>query len=862
MKRFMIVDGNSILFRAFYGTFRGDSTSIMRAKNGQATNAIYALANIFISIINKNCPDYTLVAFDSKEKTFRHEKYAGYKAGRKPTPEDLLAQFPLAFELLEDLGFTCYAKPRYEADDIVGSMAELAKKSGFYVEIFSGDRDLLQLIDDNVTVSLTKRGLSDVVVMDKAALNTELGLTPLQITDLKGLMGDASDHLIGVPGVGEKTALKLLHEYGNLETVLANASKIPGKLGEKIINGTESATQSKELATICRDMPFDKPIDDFVYHGVKEDKLREFYKKYDLVSLLKKLPQEKVTLDFDNKIVTKIPSEYLQGKTSLILEMLEDNYHTGTIIGLAVSDGKSSSFIELKDLTKDVAFINYLKDAKYPKLTYDVKRLAVALKRLNIEINNVTLDLPLATYIMEPNLKDDPAAIFDYYNKTIPFIDAIYVRKTYLLKDVAEYAGLKAFYLMNLEGEVFAKLEKLGLSDLYNKVELPLAFILANMEETGVKIDTDFLKRNSNEVGARLTKLEQDIYLVAGETFNINSPSQLAEVLYDKLQLPTNKKRSTSAEQLTSIQDAHPIIPLILEYRRYAKLQSTYLVGLQNYVLSDGKIHTIYNQMLTQTGRLSSKEPNLQNITMRDEELKEVRKAFIATTPGNYIVSFDYSQVELRVLAHLSNDAGLIKAFKEGEDFHSETASKIFNVPLDQVTPVMRRQAKVINFGIVYGMSDWGLASELGIDVKSAKAFIERYFAEFPGVKKYLENSVNECIKLGYTRTILGRYRTVREINDPNYNVREFGKRIAMNTPIQGSAADIIKVAMIKVAEVLKSNHLQAKMILQIHDELVFDVPYNELMLLVPLIEECMDGAMELKVPLKVDCEYGFSWYH
>ncbi len=856
--KFMIIDGNSLLFRTFYGTFRGDSTSIMRAKNGVATNAIYALANIITRIAESDRPDYALVAFDSEEKTFRHQQFPAYKAGRKETPVDLLAQFPLAEEFLTAMGFSICKCPGYEADDIVGSMAKLASKHGFAVEIFSGDRDLLQLIDDNVVVKLTKKGFSELVVMDKQSLHDEMGISPAMITDLKGLMGDASDNIPGIAGIGEKTALKLLHEYGSLEQVLA--ADITGKIGEKIKAGKSIATMSKQLATIYKDMEFSEGLDYYIYRGIDLEKVRDFYAKYDLVSLLKKLPESQIDLNFD--FVKQIPATMLNGKCAIIMEMMEDNYHIGNLIGLGVANAKQSVFIATEDLLVDQAFLTYLKDETHPKIGYDIKRTLVALNHHNIVVNNFNFDLALASYLMDPILKDDPASVYHMHGKNIPFIENVYVRKHYELDHVANYACIKASYLFEIEEQVKAKLSKYHLDKLYYEVELPLVFVLAKMEINGVKIDKEFLHKKSEDVAKLLQKLESQIYELAGQHFNINSPSQLAEILFDKLGLKTNKKRSTSAEILTGLLQEHPIITLLLDYRRYAKLQSTYLLGLQDYILADGKIHTIYNQMLTQTGRLSSKYPNLQNITIRDPELKEVRKAFIAAKEGSYIASFDYSQIELRVLAHLANSASMIKAFEQGEDIHSETAALIFNVPLSQVTKAMRREAKVVNFGIVYGMSDWGLASELGIGVSEANDFITRYFSFFPEIKAYLNKSVEDCCQDGYVKTILGRYRYVREINDNNRNVRDFGKRIAMNTPIQGSAADIIKLAMIKVAHALQTKGFQTKMILQIHDELVFDVPYSELMTVIPLIENCMTQAIQLKVKLKVDCDYGYNWWY
>ncbi len=856
--KFMIVDGNSLLFRAFYGTFRGDSTRILRAKNGSATNAIYALANIMTKFLETDTPDYALVAFDCKEKTFRHEKYPEYKAGRKETPIDLLAQFPLAEELLSYLGFKVYKNPGFEADDIIGSMASLASKKGFDVDIYSGDRDLLQLIDDSVSVKLTKTGFSELEIMNRETLNEKLGISPSMITDLKGLMGDASDNIPGISGVGEKTALKLLHEYGSLESVLD--ADIKGKIGEKIKAEKEIALMSKDLATICCTMPFSCEFDEFKYQGLNIEKLRDFYRCYDLLTLLKKLPEDEKAFGTGVEIVNKIPSSMLKDKLAITLEMMEENYHIGEIIGLGVSNGNETVFIGKDDLLKDQDFISYLaRDNK--KLGYDIKKTIVALHRYNIDVNNFVLDLPLASYIMEPSLKEDPAAVFAYYDKNIPFLENVYVRKNYEINKVANYAGLKAKYIFELENKVIARLDKLGLSKLYYEVEHPLAFVLTSMEENGIKVDVSLLQEMAKENAEKLELIEKEIYQHAGIEFNINSPSQLATIIFDVLGLKNKtKKRSTSADVLLSLYKEHPIIPLVLNYRKYSKLQSTYLLGLQPYVLKDSRIHTMYNQMLTQTGRLSSSNPNLQNITVRDNETREVRKAFVAEE-GSYIVSLDYSQIELRVLAHMANDENMLKAFKENSDIHAETAAKIFNCDIKGVTDSMRRQAKVVNFGIVYGMSDWGLSSELGISVKEAQQFIDKYFESFPSIKSFLNKQVDECKKLGYVRTLLGRYRYVKEINDVNYQVREFGKRVAMNTPIQGSAADIIKVAMINVDKVLKENKAKTKMILQIHDELVFEIPYNELMTIVPLIQKSMEEAVELNVKLKADLEYGATWY-
>lgn len=859
MKKLILIDGTSLLFRAFYGTFRGDSTSIMRAKTGEATNAVYALTSILTKIAQEFKPDYALIAFDTPTKTFRHEEFKDYKAGRKEPPSDLIAQFPLVKELMEKMGFFVFEKPGYEADDIIGTMAKLGTKENLNVEIYSGDRDLLQLINGNVTVYLTKKGLTDLHSYNREVLKEELGLNPEQIPDLKGLMGDASDNIPGIKGIGEITALKLLHEHQTLENIF-NAT-IPGKLGEKISNDKANGIMSKRLATIFPDLELPFRIEETSYQGFKIEELRDFYKRYDLISALKRLPEVSLKKEFKYEIVEKIPLDFLNQDLAVIMEMLEDNYHFGNVIGLALASKEQAFFITSDNLVDDQELLKYLENKKYKKIGYDIKRTINALRRFNIKINNLVFDLALTTYIIDTTIKDDAASIYRFYGLEVQESSNIYVKGKYDLSKVAEYGCFKAVNLNFAYEQAIKIIQEKNLSKLINEVELPLTFILAEMEATGIAVDVKFLKEKSNVVQAKIDELKTKIMEYAEEGFNPNSPSQLAVLLFDKLLIKETKKRSTNADALLSRIDAHPIIRLVLEYRRYTKLQSTYLTSLPNFVLNDGRIHTIYNQMLAQTGRLSSQEPNLQNITTKDEELKEVRKAFTAGGSGRSLLSFDYSQIELRVLAHLANSTTMIEAFNRNEDIHNSTAMRIFKVRQDQVSGEMRRTAKTVNFGIIYGISDWGLSEQLGIDVGEAKEFIDKYFEIYPEIKAYFANVIKECEATGYVKTILGRVRYVKEINDPNHNVKEFGKRIAMNSPIQGSAADIIKLAMLKVDQVLKKQNFETKMILQIHDELVFEVPDFELMQVIPLINEAMINAIELKCKLGVAYEYGPTWY-
>lgn len=863
MKKLMLIDGNSLVFRAYYAT--AYSGVVMSTSSGVPTNAVYSLANMLKSIVLHNKPDYCLVAFDTHKPTFRHEKYQDYKAGRKETPKELLTQFPLAKELLNLFGFNTFELEGYEADDIVGSMAKIGSMQGMEVQIYSGDRDLLQLIDDNTTVYLTKKGLSELLEMTPSSLMEMYGVTPNQIPDLKGLMGDASDNIPGIPGIGEKTAVKLLQEYETVENVLNGEHK--GKLKEKIENGRDLALMSKEMATIFRDIHFDFTLEDMNYKGVNIKGLKDYYTKYEMRSLLSRLNDLDESNHEESKIEYDIVDSFVNDfdeNSALIVEYNTNNAFNSLIYGFAVSDTKHTVFMYYDKAIKDKEFIKYLKHNQ--KIGIDIKKNLSGLKYRNIEVDNFTFDLLLAIYLLDPKVNEEPSSLFDYFNISLPTIEKLNkLIKTLdinnLPLEITDYACAKAYHLSKVYNLVIEKLQTANMYNLYQNIELPLTYVLSKMEVEGVSIDKEILNNQAYDVSKKLESLEKDIYGFANQEFNIKSPSQIAYILFDVLGLPANKKRSTASNELEFLKDKHPIVEKILQYRKYQKLLSNYLVGLQNYIYEDNKLHTIFNQALTQTGRLSSRDPNLQNISVRDEETRLVRKAFVPNKEDTFLLAIDYSQIELRVLASLAKADSMIEAFKNDVDIHTLTASKVYGVNIDEVTSSMRRHAKATNFGIVYGISDWGLAEQLGIPVVEAKKFIEKYYETYPEIKVYLNDLIAGCEKNGYIKTIMNRVRYVPEIHDKNYNIREFGKRVAMNSPIQGSAADIIKKAMIDVDNLLTSNKFKTKMILQIHDELIFEVPLDELMIVIPLIVEKMENAVKMEVPLKVDYDYGTNWY-
>ncbi len=871
----MLIDGFSIAFRAFY------AVPLLTNTKGLHTNAIYGFVNILNKILQEEKPTHVMVAFDAGKTTFRNEIFTEYKGGRAETPSELSEQFPFIRELLEASGVSHYELPRFEADDIIGTLATTAEQAGFEVTIVSGDRDLTQLASDKTTVRITKKGFTETDDYTPEFVMDKYGITPAQIVDLKGLMGDSSDNIPGVPGVGEKTGLKLLLAHGSVEAVLDATDQISGKkLVENLTNFREQAILSKQLATIIKDAPVTVELDTLAYSGVQGEKLRNFYRDLGMTSLLKKLDGEGFESDTiatelqdaRYSIATEITAELFSSKeTALFIEVLDDNYYTGAIIGIAVASEEHTHYLPLELVKQSAVFREWAENQNANKVVFDAKKCIVVMKRLGIQLQGVCFDALLASYIFNPGekMEDFASLARPFYQDAIQSDEQFYGKGAKLKIPaealLGEHIARKAIALSAIYQPIVTALEENQQYKLLSDLELPLALILAEMEWRGITVEASRLEEMGIDLEWRLKEIEANIYEHAGEAFNIASPKQLGVILFEKLGLPSSKKTktgfSTSAEVLDELAPKHPIVAEILLYRQLSKLQSTYVEGLLKVIHEDGKVHTRFNQALTQTGRLSSIDPNLQNIPIRLEEGRKIREAFIPSEPGWLIVAADYSQIELRVLAHIAGDEGLIAAFRDEMDIHTKTAMDVFGVEAEAVTADMRRQAKAVNFGIVYGISDYGLSQNLGITRREAKEFIEKYFETFPGVQDYMKDIVLETKKNGYVTTLLQRRRYIPDINSRNFNLRGFAERTAMNTPIQGSAADIIKLAMIRMEARLAKENLQAKMLIQVHDELVFEAPEAELELLKQIIPEEMGNAIDLVVPLKADFAFGKSWY-
>jgi DNA polymerase I len=873
-KKFVIIDGNSIANRAFY------ALPLLSSANGLHTNAVFGFTTMLLKVLDEMKPTHILVAFDAGKIVFRHQEYKDYKGGRQKTPGELSEQFPYIRELLDAFDIHHYELGGYEADDIIGTMTQQAEEQQIPAVIVTGDKDMLQLVSENVHVALTRKGISEIEWYTPQTIKEKYGLTPGQIVDLKGLMGDASDNIPGIPGVGEKTALKLLHEFGTVENVLENATQVSGKkLQEKIIDNREDALKSKELATILRTAPVNVSIESAHYPGPTDEKVLLAFKKFEFKSLYDRMDapaeaQEEVEAFEFITISEQNCEEYellLQKNCALYVELDQSNYHRANVLGFGLeSDGKCL-FIPYSLLPQWSRFTQWLEEEN-GKIIYDLKRAAVALRWHHILLSGVRADVMLASYLLNPSETDFDLS--EVAKRTCGFVltpdDSIYGKGSKAgVKEpaaVAEHIARKAMAVRRTWDTVKGKLQESDMEALFQDLEMPLSLVLAEMEYTGIKVDTDKLKRMGLELEAKLTLLTKEIFELAGIEFNINSPKQLGEILFDKLGLPPVKKTktgySTNAEVLDKLQGMHAIIPKILDFRQLGKLYSTYIEGLMKEVHPmSGRIHTSYNQATTATGRLSSTEPNLQNIPIRLEEGRKIREAFVPTEDDWVILSADYSQIELRVLAHISQDENLSEAFHMNADIHTKTAMDVFGVDGDQVTPDMRRQAKAVNFGIVYGISDYGLSQNLNITRKEAAQFIDRYFDVFQGVRKYMEDIVKKARQDGYVTTLLARRRYLPEINHSNFNIRSFAERTAMNTPIQGTAADIIKLAMVDMGKILREKKVKSRMLLQVHDELVFEVPKEELAEMLNIVSEVMEGALALDVPLKVDIHYGSTWY-
>ena len=843
----IIIDGNSLMYRAFFAL-----QTPMTSRDGTPTGALHGFLGMLLKLLDRK-PSHMAVAFDVHGPTFRHLKYDAYKAGRRPTPDDLRTQMPILKDILRQMGIAVVECPSYEADDILGTLSRRAEQSGLDVLLVTGDRDALQLTTDHTHVLLTKKGTTDTVEYDPETLKEAYGLTPDHMKDLKALMGDASDNIPGVPGVGEKTALKLLDSYGDLDGVYIHADEIKGKLGERVRENEASARLSYWLGTITTAAPVETDLKDCLFDPKKLSGARDVLEKLGLRSILSRLPNQEAAKPKTDRSACEVVELATLEAMQEIARAHEQADALALIIAPGFSfayDGETSYQFVLggtlfdKPVTRK-ELLTALFDAKPKKvLTFDKKALLHAWREDGIEERPIVFDAMIADYLLSSNHPIDSFAglCYERMNSKIPS------------------AGL----LFPLMEEMMGELHEKGMSFLYDQVEMPLSDVLFSMESEGFALDRSVLYELHESFSKRQSSLAEQIYEQAGERFNILSPKQLGTILFEKLALPPQKKNktgySTDSDTLDALKDKHPIVPLITEYRFVTKVDATFVEGLLKSIAADGRVHTSFKQCVTATGRISSAEPNLQNIPVRTAEGREIRKAFIAS-PGNVLVGADYSQIELRLLAHISGDKNLIDAFNSGADVHRRTAAEVFHTPFDEVTKEQRSAAKAVNFGIIYGISDFGLAQNLGIPVKTAGSYIKRYFERYPDVQAYLKRCVSEAKEKGYAETIYGRRRPMPELRSSNYNTRSFGERVAMNMPIQGSAADIIKIAMVHVVQALKDSNLKGRLVLQIHDELIVDAPKEEAEATKQLMEDCMEQVADLKVKLIAEAAAGKSWY-
>ncbi len=846
MDKFVIVDGNNLMFRAFYALPQ------LSNFDGEISNAVFGFTNMLVKVIKEVDPKYLAVTFDVSKKNFRHEKFAEYKGTRKPTPLELVSQFPIVKNLLSKMHIQVVEKEGLEADDLMGSLSRAYDTENIIV---SADRDAFQLINDNTSIMYPKKGITETIMLDKDNIKEFYGVEAEQVIDLKSLMGDASDNIPGVAGVGEKTAKDLIAKYGSLDDIYAHIDDIKGKLQEKLINSKDSAYMSQYLATIVTNEKMPYELGDFQYDFPFSEEVRDIFKRYQFNSLLKRSDIFSGVFLETTKVESTIYSvdtfdklndlyETLNNSKSFAVYLNDENFSLYTDREYKIFFGTDLFTAGLDIIT----VMNKLKDVfeneNIEKIAFDAKLLKHILHRYGVEIKGIKFDCLIARYLINSVAK--PSVTLDD------------VRVECALEGEA-YAEI----LTRIRDIYYKKLEKMDLLPLYYDIEMPLVDVLYDMEIQGFKVDSDALKELDEKYFSEIKKIEEEIYECVGEKFNISSPKQLGEILFDKLGLNTrnNKKKSTSIDILNDIADKHPVVPLVIRYRTITKLYNTYIIGFENLKSTDDKIHTVFNQTLTATGRLSSSEPNLQNIPVRTEEGRNLRKIFVPSHKDGLIVSADYSQIELRLLANFSEDDSLITAFNEGQDIHARTASEIFGVPMDMVTSSQRRSAKAINFGIVYGISDFGLSQNIGVSRKEASEYIKLYFDRYPSVSDYMRKNVEYCRNFGYIKTLFGRIRPVPEINSSNFNLRTFGERAAMNMPLQGSASDIIKLAMVKIHKEMSNRGLRSKIILQVHDELVVDVYPGELDDVKELLKSGMEKVVDLRVKLTVNIEYGKTWY-
>ena len=881
----MIIDGSSLLHRAFY------ALPLLTTKRGLYTNGVYGFLTMLYKIKDEYNPSYICVAFDKKGPTFRHKEYEQYKGTRQSTPSELAQQFPIIKEILSYMNITTIEMSQFEADDIAGTLAKAGEENSLEVILVTGDKDYLQLATDNSKVLLTKKGITDLEIYDKDRIIQDYGIEPKQLIDLKGLMGDKSDNIPGVPGIGEKTGLKLIKEYGTIENIYKNIDNIRGKkLKENLLENESIAYMSRKLGEIITNVPLDHKFEELRVKEPNWEELKSLYDDLEFKSLLNKIPEEHSGRIEEEIKEFKIKEIYESDFDCLIDEMKsnrifafkfvidESNYIENEIIGIGIKTSKDLTYyINFQEGYEKfaVAFKPVFEDKSIGKIVHNLKIDLVQLLRMGIEIETYTFDSMIAQYLINPSQSDysinkiseeylgyygvDKEELLGKGKKAKSFMD---ISKESIMNHIA-YCLEAVFKLEPIMSKI---INSQGMEKLYSEIELPLIQVLANMEFLGFKIDASELERLGAEYDGEINDLTSTIYELAGEEFNINSPKQIGEILFEKLALPVIKKTktgySTDVEVLEKLENNHPIASKILRYRQIVKLKSTYIDGLLNLINKDtNRIHSSFNQTVASTGRISSTEPNLQNIPIRTEDGRKIRKAFVADFPEYSLLDGDYSQIELRVLAHISNDQKFIEAFLKGEDIHKKTASEVFHVDLEDVTPDLRYRAKAVNFGIVYGISDYGLARDLNISRKEAKEYMDNYFNKFNLVRKYMDDIVEKGKEEGYVETILNRRRYIPELKAKNFNVRSFGERVAMNTPIQGSAADIIKLAMVKVYKELKNRKLKSRLILTVHDELIFEVHRNEIDEVEKLVKNIMENSIELKVPLKVDFAIGDSWY-
>ena len=845
MTKVILVDGNNLMFRSFYATIH--SGQIMKSSKGVPTNALFGFTNMINKIIDQEKPEYMCVAFDIG-KNFRKQEFDFYKEGRESTPDELKIQMKLAHDILDVMGIKHVEMEPYEADDIIGTVVNMAEKDPKYESvIISSDKDLLQLISDETEVKLLKQVGN--IRYNKSKFIEDYGIDPIKIIDLKALMGDKSDNIPGVRGIGEKTALKLLQEYKDLDGVYDNLDKLTPRIRQYLTEDKESAYMSKKIATIYREVPLNCSFEDFKYLGPDTDKLLKLYDELEFFFFLKRYKrEEKVDTSFIT--INSVDELVLDDFISIYLEVSDSNYHIGEMLGMSITDKNNTYYIK-KELINEV--LPLIKNKEI--ITYDLKKHLVKLGKINCNF-----DLMIASYLLNYNIKDDIGVLMISMGYEVTYYDLFKKSKFENLESVCTK---KSKFIFNVYETIKERLEKEDHMYLFNKIEMPLIEVLTDMELTGFKVEDSILEKMTKDIEAKIDIVSRDIFNLTGCVFNIASPKQLGEVLFDKLELGKGiKNRSgykTDVKTLQKLVDVHPVINKIFEYRNLTKIKGTYLDGLRSYILSDGKIHTIFNQTLTRTGRLSSMDPNLQNIPVREELGRKVRIAFVPE--NDYILSSDYSQIELRLMAHISDSKELKDAFIHGEDIHRKVASDIYGVPLEDVTKNMRSTAKAVIFGIIYGISGYGLGENLNISKSEADEFIKKYYELYPGVKKYMDDTIRTTKETGYVKTLFGRVRKIDEIKNSNFMVRQMGERMALNTPIQGTSADIMKLAMINVYNKFKELNIQSKMILQVHDEILVDTKKEELELVSKIVKEEMENVYKLSVPLKAEVDYGINWY-